>query len=147
MARKRDHISDTEKLAAALVALGLIPRDDAKAMGRTNLLSCIVWDHNIRHADGGTDDFWNLTPMLIPAHRKKTTEKDVPEMARDRDIKTSEAIHKARLASKAGDYKGAAQILASAPKKGRLKPKQKIASRGFDKGHRPLRSRGFERRA
>lgn len=28
----------------------------------------------------------------------------------------------------------------------RQRPKQKIRSRGFDKGHRPLQSRGFQRR-
>lgn len=73
---------------------------------------------------------------------------DTGERARTKDIRTSEAIHAAALASKAGDYRGAAQILATAPKPSRLKPRKKIQSRGFTKGHRPLRSRNtFERRA
>lgn len=66
---------------------------------------------------------------------------DVGERARTKDIRTSEAIHAAAMASKAGDYRAAAQILASAPKQSRLKPKRKIPGR-------PLQSRNtFERRA
>lgn len=66
---------------------------------------------------------------------------DVGERARSRSIRTAEAVHQAAIASKSGDYRGAAQILAGAPK--RIKPKRKMQSRGFDKGHRPLRSRGW----
>jgi hypothetical protein len=129
------------KLASALLALGLVPYEDAKAMGRTNFLSLWNYDHNIRHIEDGTAEFWNLTPLLIPAHRIKTATIDAPAIAKNRDIRTSEAIHKARLASRAGDYHTAAEILASAEKPSRLKPKRKIPSR-------PLRSRNtFERRA
>lgn len=66
---------------------------------------------------------------------------DVGERARTRDIKTSEAIHQAALASKAGDYKRSAELLASAPKKSRLRPKTKIPSRPF-----PKLRRGFEQK-
>lgn len=71
---------------------------------------------------------------------------DVGERARTRDIRTSEAIHRAALASRDGDYRGAAQILANAPKQSRLKPKRKIESRGFGDGHRPMQSRNDFRR-
>lgn len=146
MPRKRDHISTEDKLAAALLLLGLVPYEDAKAMGRTNFLSLFHYDHNIRHGEDGSDEFFNLAPMLIPAHRKKTAEKDAPEMAHNRDVQASVAIHKAKLALKDGNHAAAGQILATVSKRSRLKPKQKIASRGFSKQHRPLRSRGFERR-
>lgn len=70
---------------------------------------------------------------------------DVGEAKRTRDIAANNAVHQATMASKAGDYEGAAQILATAPKPPRQK--EKIKSRGFDKSHRPLRSRSsFERR-
>lgn len=128
------------KLAAALLALGRIPYDDAKAMGRTNFLSLWQYDHNIRHSEEGTGEFWNLEPLLIPAHRIKTATIDAPAIAKNRDIRTSEAIHQAALASKAGDYHSAAVILATAPKPSRLKPK-----RLWPKG-RKLQSRPFERR-
>lgn len=128
------------KLASALLALGDIPYEHAKAMGPGNLISLYQFDHNIRHAEGGTVDFWNLTPMLIIPHRIKSATVDAPEMARNRSAQDSHAIHLARMASRAGDYTGAAVILSSVKKKSRLKPK-----RAWPKG-RKIQSRGFERR-
>lgn len=130
------------KLASVLLALGRIPYDDAKAMGRTNFLSLWQYDHNIRHAEDGSGEFWNLAPMLIVPHRIKSATVDAPEMARNRDVRTSQAIHQAALASKAGDYRGAAVILASAPKQSRLKPK-----RSWPKGRKIQSRNTFERRA
>lgn len=132
-------LSLSTKLASALLALDLIPYDDAKAMGKGHFLSLWNFDHNIRHAENGPLEFWNLTPMLIPAHRRKTAQVDLPAIAKNKDVRTSEAIHQAALASKRGDYHGAAHILATAPKK--RKPKVKIANRGFQKGHRPFKRR------
>lgn len=63
---------------------------------------------------------------------------DVGERARTRDIQASEAIHKARLASKAGNYEVAAMILASARPK---KPKRKIPSRPFPNQRRSFRAK------
>lgn len=133
MARKRDHISTETLLAAALLALGVVPYDDAKAMGETNLLSLFHFDHNIRHAEDGTDEFWNLTPMLIPAHRKKTAEIDVPSIAKTKRLATARA---------------ALTMLLETGEKPPLPKRRsrKIASRPFPKGHRPIRSRGFETR-
>jgi hypothetical protein len=73
-----------------------------------------------------------------------TRDSDTGEAARVRDIQASDAIHRAKIASKQGRYKDAALILAAVPKR-RLKPKKKIRSnptiqsRGFDRGHRPMR--------
>lgn len=141
--RTRTAPSLETKLAAALLELGQIPFDDAKAMGRTNFLSLWNYDHGSLHSEEGSDEFWNLTPRLIPPHRKKTIDVDIPQIVRNRDVQATEAIHQAKLASKAGDYAGAAIILSSVKKKSRLKPKRKIPGRGFSQGHRPLRSRGF----
>lgn len=126
------------KLASALLALGDIPYLDAKAMGAGNLISLYQFDHGIRHAEGGTADFWNLTPTLIIPHRIKSATVDAPEMARNRSIQDSEAIRLAKRASRAGDYAGAAVLLSTVKKKSRLKPKRpwpkrKMQSRGFEK--------------
>lgn len=69
---------------------------------------------------------------------------DVGEAARTREMADTAKVHEAALLSKAGDFRGAALVLASRdPRKVRQKNrhKQKIQSRGFDKGHRPMRSR------
>lgn len=69
---------------------------------------------------------------------------DVGEAARTRDIADAAKVHEAAVLSKAGDFRGAALVLATRdPRKVKRdrKPKSKIKSRGFDKGHRPMRSR------
>lgn len=148
---KRDHISLTVKLAAALLMLRdengelLIPHEHAKLMSADQIISLYQFDHYpIRKDDDGPDEPWNLEPKGIMRHRKKTAEIDVPQMAKADRLQGNATLHAAAMASKRGDYAGAAQILATAPKP---KFKRKIASRGFQQGHRPLRSRGFERRA
>lgn len=72
------------------------------------------------------------------AERTVTTRgSDNGEAKRVKDIACSEAIHKAKVASKSGDYHGAAQILAAAPKqKAVTRFKQKIPSRPFAKGRK-----------
>lgn len=133
---KRGHISLETYLASALLALGLVPYDDAKAMGRTNFLSLFNLDHNILHSSEhpDRDEFWNLTPMLIPAHRKKTATIDVKVAAK------SKRLRAARSALNT--------FLTTGVKPPRPTNKRRIPSRPFSKGHRPLRSRSsFERRA
>lgn len=141
----RAPISDRTKLAAALCLLFDIPGEDQKRMHEDHVLSLVQWDHwPIRKADGGSDEFSNLRPLLIGAHREKTATVDVPAIAKGKRIQHAEAIHDATMASKAGDYQGAAVILSSVKRQQRKS--RSIPSRPFPKGHRPLRSRGFERR-
>jgi hypothetical protein len=92
-----------------------------------------------------------ITARRKPEHAKKTygrepgAEKtvttrgsDVGEASRTKDIVASEAIHAARMASKAGDYTKAAELLAAGRQ--RKKPtKRKIPSRPFARAKRPLR--------
>lgn len=70
---------------------------------------------------------------------------DVGEAARTREAIDREKLHKAAALLKAGQADEAAAIIATRdPRKVRREqrhPKQKIQSRGFDKGHRPMRSR------
>jgi hypothetical protein len=129
------------KLAATLLALGHIPYEDAKQMTARQITSLYHFDHYpIRHTDGGPSEPWNLVPRLIAAHREKTAKVDQPAIAKDRNIGTAAAIHAAKMASKVGDYTAAARILATAPKPPKVK--RKMQSRGFDKGHRPMRQFG-----
>jgi Mg-chelatase subunit ChlI len=62
---------------------------------------------------------------------------DVGEAARTKDIRASEALHQASLASKAGDYTKAAQLLATGRER-KKRPKRKIPSRPFARMKRPL---------
>lgn len=136
------------RLAAALCALTdgegkrLIPHEHAKAMSADQVLRIFVWDHYpIRHCDGGPLEHWNLEPRLIMEHREKTAKVDAPQIAKNREVRTTELIHQAKLASRSGDYTRAAELLASAPKQSRFRPKQKIPSRPF-----PKVKRGFGQR-
>ena len=72
---KRKHISWKTKCAAALLhAMRDVAYDDAKKMTEDQFLSLWQFDHNMLHAfeDENRDVYWNLTPMLIMAHRRKT---------------------------------------------------------------------------
>jgi hypothetical protein len=144
---ERAHIPLKVKLASALLQLRdehgapLIPYEHAKAMSAEQIISLFQWDHGILHAIEPIDEPWNLTPRLIPPHREKSA-RDTTIVAHTLSAATSQAIHDAAMASKAGDYGRAAAILAAVPKPGRLKPKKKIASRPFQQGHRPLRWTG-----
>jgi hypothetical protein len=140
------------RLAAALCALTdgegkrLIPHEHAKLMTEADVLSLFEWDHYpIRYIDGGPLAHWNLEPRLIMEHREKTAKVDAPQIAKNRSISDSEAIHKAQLASRAGDYAGAAALLSSVKRKTRLRPKAKIPSRPFPKSGRGFQQKRGER--
>jgi Mg-chelatase subunit ChlI len=62
---------------------------------------------------------------------------DVGEAARTKDIRASEAIHQATLASKAGDYTKAAELLAAGRER-KKRPQRRIPSRPFARARRPL---------
>lgn len=132
------------RLAAALCALTdgsgqrLIPHEHAKLMSEDDVISLFHFDHYpIRHEAGGPLAHWNLDPRMIPDHRMKTATIDVPQVAKAKRLDLAETVHKAALASKAGDYTRAAEILAGAPKQPRRK--QKIQSKGFRRAQ-PQRS-------
>jgi hypothetical protein len=84
----RKRISDRTFAAMALLALGKIPYEHAKAMGETNFLSLWICDHNMLHSSEhpDRDEFWNLTPMLIAEHREKTKQ-DMKIIAKSRRIR------------------------------------------------------------
>jgi|SRR5262245_22421541 len=87
---KRKRISDRTKLAATLLALHDVPYEHAKLMSEDQIISLYHWDHNALHAFEGGDEFWNLTPMLIAAHRQKT-KLDAAKIAKSKRIRAKAA--------------------------------------------------------
>jgi hypothetical protein len=130
---KRKHIGFKTKLAAAICAILKIPHEHQLLLTEEQVLSLVAWDHwPRRHADGGTSEFYNLMPRSIMAHREKTKTVDMPALAKSRRIRQLQADHVAVM-----DAKTSGDTVSP------IRHKRKIASRGFDRGHRPIRSRPF----
>lgn len=131
---KRQHISWKTRCAAAVLdaqlvreRFGLYPHrwyDDAKRMTEDQFLSLFHFDHNILHAteDENRDKFWNLTPMLIQAHKTKT-KLDAKVIAKSRRILRKAGLEIRPVHPTMAILKAAEQELR----------KRKIRSRGFDK--------------
>jgi hypothetical protein len=85
---RRKYISWKTKYAAALLQLGDVPYSDAKLMTEDQIISLYRVDHNILHETNHPlrDSFWNLTPMLIQAHKEKTRH-DATVIAKGRRIR------------------------------------------------------------
>lgn len=96
----RAHISLETKLASALLALGHVSYAHAKQMSARHILSLYQWHHNIPHAEGGGDVFWNLQPELIAAHREKTATVDVPRIAKNKRLSAKHEEFRRRLLAK-----------------------------------------------
>lgn len=153
----RSHISLKTKLAAAICELLAIPHEHAKLITEDQVLSLVNWDHYpIRRHDGlvlgmtvaEVDHHSNIVPKTIMAHRKKTAEIDQPQIAKTKRTHITQAQHAAVMAAKTGQIDQLAAALEPLADKKRARPKAKIPSRPFPKGHRPLRSRSsLERRA
>jgi hypothetical protein len=75
MKRKRKYIKLREQLAAALsMLLPQVQRDELrskKAPAKT-VIALFSPDHSVLHALGGSDRWWNLTPMLREPHKEKS---------------------------------------------------------------------------
>jgi len=137
---RRKHISWKTKCAAALLhAMRDVAYDDAKKMTEDQFLSLFQWDHNMLHAFEGEDrdSYYNLTPMLIMAHRRKT-KADAKIIAKSKRIraknKTPEIVWKA--GPTIGAYWMGPDGFYEVHDGGKLKRVSKIRSRGFDKRYR-----------
>jgi hypothetical protein len=85
MRRERAHIGLKTKLAAAVAHLLEIPYEHQLLMSEDQICSLVQWHHDpIPHGPpfNGTDEFHNLDPISIMAHRKETAEKTVPTIAK-----------------------------------------------------------------
>ncbi len=126
MARKRKHISLTEKLAAALVMHPSVPEDvrnllREKMIPAEYILAQFEWDHNILHSLGGSDEWWNLTPMLKREHRIKSR-RDTSIAAKVKRVSRKHSEHIQKMGFKLIEPPTPAE-----------KPKRKISSRPFPK--------------
>jgi len=144
---KRKHITLKTKLAATLRRLGDIPYRDAKLMTEDQIISLYQFDHNILHETKhpDRDKWWNLEPLLIRAHRKKT-KRDAHVIAKGRRIRAKlpnkkmvaaldeldSAVRTPKLRIGPGEARQSAYgVLAAAPRPARSR--RKLRSRGFDK--------------
>ena len=93
---KRAHVSLKTKLASALLALGHVPYEDAKAMGADSLISLYHWDHGILHGIEVNNEYWNLTPRLIAEHREKS-KRDTAIVAKSKRIVRKQEAHLERM--------------------------------------------------
>lgn len=107
--RKRKHISLTTKLAAALLFQPVRDRRgrpvldadgcltyaityaEARTLTAEQVLSLFQYDHDTLHALDGSDEFWNLTPRLISAHREKS-KVDCAKVAKTKRIRAAKRL-------------------------------------------------------
>lgn len=128
----RKYIGFKTKLVAALCQMRheidgkwelILTHTDAKALSEDQILSIFHWDHApIPHAEGGEDAHYNLAPVLIPGHKKKTATIDVPGIAKRKRVAKEHQAFVARLLT---------------PRDQRPPKKSKWASRPFPKRSKP----------
>jgi hypothetical protein len=133
---KRAHISLKVKLASALLALGHVPYRDAYLMTEDQIISLYHFDHNILHGIEAEDRFWNLSPMLIAAHREKS-KRDTAIVAKSKRLVSKEAVHQAAMAANSTIDDAVANI---SRRMKRVWGSRKLQSRPFPKNKRKLRS-------
>lgn len=96
MGGKRGHISFKTMLAATLRELAQIPVAHAEQMTAEQIISLFVFDHGVYHVHGGSDEHYNLTPLLIKPNREKTG-KDVTQIRKTDRISVAQAEFRKRL--------------------------------------------------
>jgi hypothetical protein len=134
----RAHIPMIEKAAAlGAVVLGL-PYDHRVLMSAEQVMSLLHFDHDpIPHAEDGPGLHFNLTPLPIMAHRIKTATIDLPGIAKRKRVAAKHGQHQAKIEAK---------LTGDVPSEPRRRSR-KLQSRGFQKIHRPMRSRNTLRRS
>jgi hypothetical protein len=149
---QRKHISWKTKCAAALLQLRGVPYDDAKQMTEDQFLSLFHWDHNILHSSEheDRDRFWNLTPMLIAAHREKT-KTDAKIIAKGKRIRRKGPQFlqvSAETRREIGNDKVLAEVARAAYQQGLQQSKIESwqTGRGLAFFKPAIRSRGFDKR-
>ena len=91
----------TKTAAAIFCWLQDVPYEHAKQMTAEQFLSLYEWDHYpIPRAEGGSDHFTNLVPLLRSDHRKKTAKLDVPRIAKNKRVGSKHQAHLERMKQK-----------------------------------------------
>lgn len=99
----RKHIPLKTKLAAMILAwdrdrfaVTTVSHEQSKELTADQIISRVQFDHYpVRHADGGPDAPWNLTPRLVADHRRKS-KLDAKDMAKERKVRRAVEAHKQR---------------------------------------------------
>lgn len=84
-------------LAATLRELMGMPIDHAKNMTSDQVISLFHFHHINYYSQDGADDHWNLEPMLIAPHKKRTAEIDIPQIAKTKRISEAEVEFRRRI--------------------------------------------------
>ncbi len=124
MTRKRKHISLTTKLAASLslqLPQEVLNEARRRKLSAEEILAVFEFDHIQLHSLDGSDEWWNLQPLLRAEHRLKSRG-DTTIAAKVKRVSRKELEHQQKMQAKL--------LPAPATKE---RPKQKIASRGFQK--------------
>jgi len=104
MAVKRKHLSLETRLASALLTIvrpgsdgfmaPVIPFEMARTMTNRQIIAHFRFDHCvIPHAEGGSDEAWNLAPIPTKEHDKKTAMVDVPGIAKRKRVAKGHIEH------------------------------------------------------
>jgi len=99
--RVRKYVRLRDKLAATLaMLLPQAARDDLRAakVPAKKVIDLFHFDHNILHAFGGSDKWWNLTPMIVRPHLEKSR-KDTSIVAKAKRISKTHQDFRRRLLS------------------------------------------------
>jgi hypothetical protein len=153
MKRKRSHIPLIELLASALAdKLPQVSRDVLRAgkVPAAQIVRMFTADHIHLHSLGGPDLWWNLDMRRRDSGLKAKDARDTGIAAKSKRLVRAEEEHKRlmkgaqwtlvqqRRFAQAANNGRAAIVLNTVAKM--PTPKRKIASRGFAKGKRTLRS-------
>lgn len=122
---KRKYIPLKTKLAAALIELFKLPREQARHWTPEYVLGLVDWNHIVLHAWTEDDHHANLEPLLRLDHRA-TVPGAIKAAAKTRRITKKEEEFRRRLLAKA------AGELVEKRKKHKWAPR-KMTSRPFDK--------------
>lgn len=127
-----------ERLAAALLMLregdGWLIQEPLRSLGNAvAICAAVQWDHAVLVAFDGTNKPQNLTPRSPAAHLRKTTQKDMPAIAKvRRAVARAQEPAKQALAQTWVEPDVAREVLGLR----RQKPKSKMQSRGFQGSRR-----------
>jgi len=121
MPRARREPTLKAKLAATLRELFQIPHEHAKLMSDDQIISLVQFHHIEYHATDGSDEHWNLDPMLIAPHKERTAKIDVPQIAKTKRITAAQAEFRRTMLTPRADRPPKQSRWASRPFQKRIK--------------------------
>lgn len=132
--RKRDHIPLSELLASALAdRLPAAQRDELRAakVPADNVIRLFTPDHNIRHAEAGSDRWWNLTMRLRGPELKAKDNRDTSEVAKNDRIGAEHREHLQAMARKLAGPSPFVDMPERGSRASRWPQGRKLQGRGF----------------